>query len=288
MDQNEFRSLKESGGLVDDAGLQEETVITDDWDEEEEHQQQDEQEQQEQDATEEDADDSQDEEEEDLPPLNEKEKTAFEKRMERERAKERERIQAEYEEKYGRHRQIIDLLGGDPEAIEKRIRDNQIAQEAQRLAEANGWDEEQTSWYVEQQKQQRELKELRVQMQINRLKDNPDYAGIASLEKEIMSKIDKTGGALSVEEAYWALGGHKRAEQIRLEAQMRESEKRKKQPRTVITDAPITTTGEKPLPPEVAQEAQRMGISAAEARRLMSAEPAGNIDEWRARKQKAK
>lgn len=274
MDQSEFRTLKETGGLVDDAGLQqEETEVVAE-----------EQEEQEPTVSEDQESDTEalEEESDDLPPLSEKEKTAFEKRMERERKKERERLEAEYEQKYGRHKQVVELLGGDPDAIERRIRENQMQAEANRLAEQNGWTEEETTWYVNQRKQEQELKELRVQMQINKLRDNPDYAGIGSMEKEILSKIDKTNGALSVEEAYWALGGPKKAEQIRLEAQMRESVKRQKTPRTVITDSQVSTTTEKPLPADVVRDAERMGISTAEARRLMSKPTASNIDEWRA------
>lgn len=281
MDQNEFRALKESGGLVDDAGLQDaETSIVDDREETETEIEQEVESEEEQ---EEQEDQLEQDEEDDLPPLNEKEKTAFEKRMERERAKEREKIEAEYKQKYARHDEVITMLGGDPDAIEKRIRDNQLAQQAQRLADQNGWSEEDTQWYINQQKQELELKELRVQMNINKLRDNPDYAGIGSMEKEILAKIDRTNGALSVEEAYWALGGPKKAEQIRLEAQMRESVKRQKTPRTVITDSQVSTTTEKPLPSDVIKDAERMGISAAEARKLMSKEPVNNIDEWRAR-----
>lgn len=277
MDQIEFRKAKESGGLVTDAALQEaETEIVDDREELPEQEEQPEQEVEEQ-------PEKGLEDEDDLPQLTEKEKTAFDLRLERERKKDRERLEAEYEAKYGRHKQVIDLLGGDPDVIEKRIRDNQIAQEAERLAVANGWDEDQTQWYVEQTKQQQELKELRVQMSINRLRDNPDYAGIASMEKDIMSKIERTNGALTVEEAYWALGGPKKAEQIRIDTLAREAAKRQKTSRTVLTDAPTATTSEKPLPAEVVRDAERMGISAAEARRLMSKEPAMNIDEWRAR-----
>lgn len=280
MDQNEYRQLKESGGLVGelDAAVQEETPVVVEVEEEVESEIIEDVEDIEADEVIEDEDD--------LPPLNEKEKTAFQLRMERERTKLEEKIRAESEEKYGKHKSVIDLLGGDVDLVEKRIRDNQTAQQAQKLAEQNGWDEEQTQWYIEQQKQQQELKELRTQMQINKLKDNPDYAGISSMEKEIMAKIDKTGGALTVEEAYWAMGGPKKAEQIRLEATMREQEKRKKTPRTVLTDSQTSTTSEKPLPPEIAQQAERMGISAAEARRLMSSEPAKNIDDYRARKAK--
>lgn len=278
MDQNEFRALKESGGTVTDAALQEaETNVVDDREEPTEQHEESEE------LHEEHEEQEEHEEDDDLPPLNEKEKTAFEKRRERDEKKLREQLEAEYEKKYGRHKQVIEMLGGDPEAIEKRIRENQMQQEALRLAETNGWDDEQTRWYIDQQKQQQELKELRVQMQINKLRENPDYAGISSMEKDIMSKIDRTNGALSVEEAYWALGGPKRAEQIRLEAQVRESVKRQKAPRTVITDSQVSTTTEKPLSADVARDAERMGISASEAKKLMSKQPASNIDEWRAR-----
>jgi hypothetical protein len=277
MDRAEYNALKESGGLVTDAALQEEPtepVVT-----YEEEPEQDEPEQPETDEQEVDEGDD------DLPPLPEKEKTAFEKRMERERAKLEERLKAEmeqqYEQKYGKHKQVVELLGGDPDAIEKRIRDNQLAARAQEMADMNGWDPEQTQWYIEQEKQKQELQDLRVTVQINRLRDNPDYAGITSMEKEIKAKIEATKGALSVDEAYWALGGHKRAEQIKVEAQMREQVKRQKQPRTVLTDSPAAMTGEKPLPADVMRDAERMGISAAEARKLMSKEPARNIDEWR-------
>lgn len=300
MTHDEYLERKQSGELtnVDDAGQQddaqdepidteEESETLDNFDDNGSDEQED---------VAELPDDSEDEE---LPPLSEKEKTAFQKRLEREQTKLREKLEAElkeqYEQQYGKHKKVLESLGGDPDAILQRIEENNMLAEARRLADANGWDDEQTQWYVqdqrnkmEQQKQQRELQELRVQMQINRLRDNPDYTGIGAMEKDILAKIDRTNGALSVEEAYWALGGHKRAEQIRLEAQMREQVKRQKQPRTVLTDSPTSTTGEKPLPPETLREAERMGISAAEARRLMSAPPAKDLSDWRAQRQKQK
>lgn len=280
MDQIEYRTKKESGELVTDAALQEEKPVVEEVEEEDVKP----------DVIDEEVEPEDEpiiEDEDDLPELSEKEKTAFEKRMERERTKAEEKIRAELEQTYGKHKAVVELLGGDVDVIEKRIRENQIAKQAEAVAKANGWDEKQTEYYIEQQKQQQELKELRVQMQINKLKDNPDYAGIASMEKEIMAKIDKTGGVLTVEEAYWAMGGSKKAEQIRLEAQVRESEKRKKTPRTVLTDSATSTISEKPLPPEIVQQAERMGISASEARRLMNSEPAKNIDDYR-EKRKAK
>lgn len=276
MNQDEYRD-NQTGAIVEDAAPQKEETEVYEQDEDNHY-----------DAPEDQQDAEEAEDEDDLPPLPEKEKTAFEKRLERERTKLEEKLKSElsqqYEQQYGRHKQVVEMLGGDPEVIERRIRENQIAQEAQRLADQNGWDDETTKWYVEQQKQQQELKELRVQMQINRLRDNPEYAGIGTMEKEILSKIDKSGGALTVEEAYWALGGPKRIEQIRLEAQVRESVKRQKQPRTVLTDAATPNTSEKPLPADVLRDAERMGISASEARRLMSAEPAKDLNDWRSRK----
>lgn len=223
-----------------------------------------------------------------LPELSEREKTAFMKRLERERRKLEERLKQELEQQYGKHKQIIEMLGGDPDEIEKRIRENQIAQQAQRLAEQNGWDEEQMRWYIEQEKQKRELFDLRVQVQINKLKERPEYIGIESMENEIKKKIEQTGGVLTVEEAFWALGGPKRAEQIKIETQMREQAKRARQPRTVLRDAQTPTVTEKPLPPEIAREAERMGISLEEARRLMTSEPPGNLAEYRKRKAKAR
>jgi len=275
MNRDEYQELRETGGLVADAALQDEVIEQEEETEVVSHE------------LEEELETSEELDDDELPELPEKERTAFERRMEREKVKLHEKIEAELQQKYGKHQQIVDLLGGDVDVVEKRIREQQVVNNAQRIADENGWDDEQTQWYINQQKQDQELKELRVQMQINKLRDNPDYAGIASLEREILSKIDKTNGALTVEEAYWALGGKNKADQIRLEAQVRESEKRKKQPRTVLTDSAAGTVTEKPLPADVLRDAERMGISAAEARRLMSNEPSKDIADWRS-KRKAK
>lgn len=293
MDQNEYRKARETGATVSDADLQQATteVVDDQYeDETPEEEVADEQEQEDtQDAPEDTESDEVDETEQTLSP---KEQTAFQKRLERERAKLEEKlrkeIEDEAEQKYSKHKQAIDAIGGDPDKILAAAKEAQLQREAQTLADRNGWDEEQTQYYIDQQKQQQELKELRVQMQINRLKDQPDYLGIDRMEKEILAKIDLAKGALTVEEAYWALGGPKKAEQIKLEAQQREIVKRSQQPRTVLKDAPSTATGEKPLPPSVLAEAKKMGISEAEARKLMNTKPAETIDDWRERRKQAK
>lgn len=290
MDQIEFRKMKETGATVSDADLQAaENEITPDDRYEEPEEEQPEETKEVPDELEDSQEDAEEPEEVQLSP---KEKTAFEKRLERERVKLEEKLRKELEEqvesKYSKHKQAIEAMGGDPDKLLQAAREAQMLREAQRLAEQNGWSEEDTRWYVEQQKQQQELKELRVQMQINRLKDNPDYAGISSMERDILSKIDKSNGALTVEEAYWALGGPKKAEQIKLEATQREIAKRAQQPRTVVRDAPSTSIGEKPLPDSVLRDAKMMGISEAEARRLYSSQSAHDIDTWREQRKKAK
>ncbi len=288
MDRTEFDKKKQSGELVTDAALQNaETEIVDDQYDEPEEAAEDEAKEipaDEAEATETDEDDESDK-------LTPQEKTAFQKRLERERAKMEEKLRAEIEAqndaKYSKHREAIEALGGDPDKLLQIAREAKINNEAQALATQNGWDEEQTKWYIEQQKQQQELKELRVQMQINRLKDDPNYTGIGSMERDILAKIDKSNGALTAEEAFWALGGPKRIEQIKLEEQQRNIAKRAQQPRTVVKDAQSTSTGEKPLSPTVLMEAKQMGITPEEARKLMNAQPAQTIEEWR-EKRKAK
>lgn len=288
MDQNEYRKARETGELVTDAALQDATteVIEDQYEEDVEEVI----EEVEEEVTDE-LESTEEQLEEEVEQLSPKEQTAFQKRLEREQKKLEEKLRSEmeeqYKQKYSKHDEVILSMGGDPEKILNAAKEAQMVREAQRLADQNGWSEADTNWYIEQQKQQQELKELRVQMQINKLKDNPDYAGIASMEKDILAKIDRSNGALNVEEAFWALGGNKRVEQVKLEAQQREVAKRAQQPRTVQRDSPSTSVGEKPLSPSVLAEAKKMGISEAEARRLMTAQSAQTIDEWR-EKRKAK
>jgi hypothetical protein len=285
--QNEYRKARETGELVDDADLQNvETTIIDDQDEEEVEieeevdvdSQQDEQEESHEDVEDEDVQ------------LTPQEKTAFQKRLEREQKKIEEKLRSEmdeqYKQKYSKHDEAIQLMGGDPEKILSVARETQMKREAQQLADQNGWDEEQTHWYLEQQKKDQRLQELEVSVQINDLKDRPEYAGIGSMKQSIIDKIKATRGALNVEEAYWALGGPKRIEQVKLEAQQREIAKRQAPTRTVQRDTASSTTGEKPLPPSVLKEAERMGISAEEARRIMSKPISQNIDEYRKNKAK--
>lgn len=281
MNREEFNAAKQTGELVTDAALQEEPLETvieevevdgDEFDEELE------------------TEVEEIEEDDDLPALTDKEKTAFDKRLERERVKLEEKLRKEIGDesdlKYSKHREAIEAIGGDPDKIIEAAREASLKREAEDLGERNGWTEEDKQFYVEQKKQQIELKELRIQRQIDKLKSDPDYAGIASMEKEILAKIDKSNGQLSVDEAYWALGGAKKAAQIKLDATMREAEKRKKANRTVLTDTQSQQTAEKPLPSDVLKDAERMGITPEEARRLMAGDSPKNINEYRQSKAK--
>lgn len=230
--------------------------------------------------------------EEEIP---EEQKPAFAKRLEREQKKIREAAEKElsekYEARYGKHKSIVDMLGGDPDKVEQMIRDNQAEaaaqQQAQSLANQYGWDEQQTQQYAQQyaqqQKKDQELADLKVQVQINEFKDNPDYAGIGGMKKEIQTMIGRSNNALSVEQAYWALGGKNRAEQLKREAEQREIAKRSKTKRTVQSDSPTSTTGEKPLNAEDERLRQKMGISITEARNLLKDSPS-NLEQFRKQK----
>lgn len=295
MDQIEFRKLKESGQLPsnEDLAAAETDITPDDRYEESAEVEELEEQSDEQEESEEEVDESsQDDAHEEDVVLSPKEKTAFEKRMERERSKLEEKLRKEIEEqvegRYSKHKQAIEAIGGDPDKIIQAARDAQLERESHRLADQGGWSEEERRYYVDQKKQEQELKELRVQMQIHKLRDNPDYLGIDRMEREIADKIDRSNGALSVEEAFWALGGPKRVEQVKLEAQQREIAKRNQQPRTVIKDTPSTSTGEKPLPASVLKDAKLMGISESEARRLYNSQSAHDIDAWREQRKKQK
>lgn len=237
----------------------------------------------------------------DEPKLTEKEKTAFQKLMEREKRKleeEKERIRLEALEKAKKeanpYKEVVDLLGGDIEAIKATVERNKMLAEANNLANQYGWDEEQTQYYIQQKQAEqrqksleRELQELRISNQVNDLRDNPNFPGIRDMRKEITELVSKSNGTLNVEQAYWALGGAKRADQMRLEIQQREAVRRQEARKTAQNDQGSTPTGEKPIPEDVRQQARAMGITSdREIRELMEFN-AANLSDYRS-KRKAK
>lgn len=223
--------------------------------------------------------------------LSPKEQTAFEKRLERERRKLQEQLEREMEERYSKHKRVIEKLGGDPDKIEQEIQRRQIEADAQRMADMYGWDDLQTQSHVQQemgkiqqQSFQKELQELRITNEINDLQDRPDLAGIRSMKKDIVDLVSRSNGTLSVEQAYWALGGAKRASQVQREAEQRAAINRR-QGRVVASDAPSAASTEQVIPNSVLADAKRWGMSEKEVRELMNFD-AANINEYRQKKAK--
>lgn len=228
--------------------------------------------------------------EDDIPELPEKEKTAFQKRMERESKKIEERLSKELEEKYNPFKRVVDKLGGDPEQIEQMLQQRQIQAEAEQLAYNNGWDEDQTQWYVNQKQQdlqqielQKELQMFRISDKVNDLRDDPRFPGIHGMKKEIADFVAKSGNTLDVTQAYWALGGEKRAQQMKRETEQRAAVK--KRTRVVASDTATTASTEQVIPAHILSQAKQMGISEKELRDLASFN-SNNINDFRKNKNK--
>ena len=218
--------------------------------------------------------------EDDIPELPPEQKNAFQKRLEREQKKIRDQVEAESIAKYAKHQRIIDSLGGDPDAIEKAFQEQEWTKEAQ----SQGYEKpEESAWYIAQKKQQAELNELRVKVQINELKDDPLYAGIKGSEKEIQAFMTRTGS--TAKEAYWAIGGEARAQQLKREAEQRAIVKKAQPKRTVQSDSATGDAGTLPaLPSELEAQRKQMGLSHQEALDLLGSDYA-NIDDYRKQKQ---
>jgi len=227
----------------------------------------------------------QDDVDDDLPELSAKEKTAFEKRMERESKKIEERLAKELEDKYNPFKRVVDKLGGDPEQIEQMLQQRQIQAEAEQLAYTNGWDDEQTQWYVNQKNQdlqqialQEEIQVLRISDKVNDLRDDPRFPGIHGMKKQIADVVAKSGNTLDVTQAYWALGGEKRAQQMKRETEQRAAVKRRT--RVVASDTPSAASTEQVIPAHILSQAKQMGVSEKELRELASFS-ANNINDYR-------
>jgi hypothetical protein len=213
--------------------------------------------------------------EDDLPPIPEKEQSAWQKRAERERRKAAEeteaRLKAEYEAQINPYKQAFEKMGITPEQALQAIEQSKIKQEAERLAYQNGWSDEQAEMYVQNQQQQKEMRDLRVSVQINDLADSSDYPGIKQMKAQISEFIGRTGA--SVEEAYWAVGGKPLAQQLKREAEQREIAKRSTTARKVVTDSSSAMPSKDALPPEAIEFMKREGMSEAQVRRLLDSKP---------------
>lgn len=226
--------------------------------------------------------------EDDLPPIPEKEQSAWSKRAERERRKAAEeteaRLKAEYEAQINPYKQAFEKMGITPEQALQAIENNRIKQEAEQLAYTNGWDEQQTQMYMQNQQQQKEMQSLRVSVQINDLADSSDYPGIKQMKTQIADFIGRNPN-MSVNEAYWAVGGQPLAQQLKREAEQREIAKRSTTPRKVVSDSASSMPTKDALPPEAIAFMKQNKMSESQVRALMSEAPK-NQDEYRAMKAK--
>lgn len=221
-------------------------------------------------------------------PIPQEHQSAWAKRAERERRKGAEeteaRLKAEYESQINPYKKFFDQLGIDPETAMQAMEQNKIKQEAEQLAYQNGWDEQQTQWYVKQQQQDKEMRDLRVSVQINDLADRADYPGIKQMKPQIAEFVSRNPN-MTVEQAYWAVGGQPLAQQLRREAEQREIAKRQQTKRTVVKDAPATMTGPAPLPPEAIAFMKSEGMSEAQVRQLMQDDFPKDLQTFRKMKQ---
>jgi hypothetical protein len=220
--------------------------------------------------------------------LPENQKTAFQKALEREKRKAREeaqkRVREQLESEYNPYKRFFEQLGMDPETAMKAIEQNKLQQEAQRLAEQNGWTDQETEWYIKQQQLEREQTEMRVSLRVYELADSPNYPGIKQMKGPIVEFIRKNPHA-TVEQAYYAVGGEPLLQQLRREAEQRQIAKRQQPKRTVVTDTQTMPTGPAPLTPEDLQFMRYTGMSEAEVRKLKEAD-FQNLEQYRKWKQK--
>ena len=232
----------------------------------------DEQEQQEEIEEVEDADTEQ---EEDPEPIPKEQQNAFYKRMQRERKKAYEeaeaKVKADLEAQFNPYKQFFESLGTTPEQAMQMVEQNKLNQEAQKLAYQNGWDEEQTQWYVQQEQQRKEMHDLRVAVQVNEMADSPDYPGIKQMKGQI-SDFVKMNPNMTVHQAYWAVGGQSLAQQLKRETEQREIVKRQQTKRTVVSDSVSTTKEAAPLSAEDVAFMRENRMSEQEVRMLKTAD----------------
>jgi hypothetical protein len=227
----------------------------------------------------------------DIPAIPQEQQTAWQKRAERERRKAYEeaetKLKAEYESQLNPYKSFFDSLGLDPKQAMEALERNKLQQEAQQLAYANGWTEDQTQMYVRQQELERKQTEMQVNLRVYELADTKDYPGIKEMKGAITDFV-RSNPRASVEQAYYAVGGQALVQQMKREAEQREIQKRTQTKRTVITDAPTDMKGPAPLTAEAEEFMRRTGMSEAQVRMLMKDQGPKNIEEYRKQFKKAK
>jgi hypothetical protein len=220
----------------------------------------------------------------DLPQIPQDQQTAWQKRAERERRKAYEeaetKLKAEYESQLNPYKSFFDSLGLDPKQAMEALERNKLNQEAQQLAYANGWTEDQAQMYVRQQELERKQTEMQVNLRVYELADTKDYPGIKEMKGAITDFV-RSNPRASVEQAYYAVGGQALVQQMKREAEQREIQKRTQTKRTVITDVPTDMKGPAPLTADAEAFMRRTGMSEAQVRMLMQDQGPKNLDEYR-------
>ena len=283
----QFRQARESGvdlyadtGGADAAHQQDEGEYGSDQDETElpEHTEQ---------ETEENDDLSSDNDQDDQIPSDQK--NAFYKRVQRERKKAEqeaeERIKAEYESQLNPYKAFFDSVGLSPEQAMYQVEQNRINQEAQQLAYQNGWDEQQTQFYMRQQQLERQQQENVVALKVYELADTADYPNIKQMKGQITEFI-RANPRATVEAAYWAVGGPSLAQQLKREAEQREIVKRTQARRTVVSGDSPAATGPAPLPPEAVKFMRETGTSEKVVRAMLNDEIPNDLASYRKWKNK--
>lgn len=209
--------------------------------------------------------------------------SAWQKRAQRERekgAKEaEERLRQEYESQINPYKKFFDQLGVNPDDALKLVEQQRIRKEAEQMAYQNDWTDEQAQMYIQQQELMREQTEMRVSLKVYELADSPNFPGIKQMKGRITEFVRQNPN-LSVEQAYWAVGGPELAQQIKMESEQREIAKRSKTSRKVVSDNNDKMANKDSLPPEAIQFAKAEGMTEDEVRLLLSEAPK-NIDEYR-------
>ena len=223
-------------------------------------------------------------EEVDADPIPQEQQGAWAKRAERERRKAAEeteaRLKTEYETQMNPYKSFFDKLGLDPQKAMEALEQQQVQKEAENLAYANGWTEDQTQMYMRQQDLEKKQTEMSVNLRVYELSETPDFPGIKSMKGAITEFI-RANPRVPVEQAYYAVGGANLATQVKREAEQREIAKRSQTKRTVISDAPTDMKGPEPLSSDAVAFMKRTGLSEDQVRMMSKDQGPSNLEEYR-------
>lgn len=197
---------------------------------------------------------------------------------------EKAKLKQKYEGQINQYRSVVDRLtkvtGLTPEQLAQRLdafTQQQQAQQAQQSGldpqvyqHLNGMANVLQATRAETLKLQRELEK-------SKLMANPTYADFADVEEDVTEYADRFG--VSLEQAYWAVNGSKRAEQIAREAEQRAIANRENT-RDFSVVSGDRSTGSDSAKFESEEEMLAASIFGLSAEDYKALEKADNIDKW--------